>query len=113
LEVNLSRKQSLRHQARLENSGGKMSETNLDCMVTFKGDEATLHEIQSKLTDEATDRPPLANVVRVMIQQILIAAGVTGNFEVEIQHGQIHKLYPSGGGLNAQEWLEKTSGKKP
>jgi hypothetical protein len=84
-----------------------MSNTTLDFKITVKGDEATLRDIRSKLTSTGADCPDLNNVLSVIVQQTLMAAGVSGDFEVEFNCGNIRRPTQRGGGLNAHEWLEK------
>lgn len=83
-----------------------MSDTSLNFAITVKGDEATLRDIYGRLTHPDTGCSDLANVLAVMVQQTLIASGVTNDFDVTFHCGQVQKAYQRGGGLNPNEWLE-------
>ena len=84
-----------------------MGKASLDLMVTVKGNEAVLRDIQHKFTNPDLDCTPLGNTVGVVIEQLLIAAGTTEPLNVEFHCGQVKGHFSTGGGLNAQEWLDQ------
>ncbi len=83
-----------------------MSNASLDLMLTVKGSEAILRDIQHKLVDPDMDCTSLGNALGVVIEQMLIAAGTTEPLDVDFHCGQVKSHFESGGGLSAQEWLK-------
>lgn len=83
-----------------------MSETTLQCALTITADETTLQNIQKLLASQEDERPPLSDVLAKVAKQTLIAAGITDDFKIELQHSRITTSYQRSGGLNPDEWLE-------
>jgi hypothetical protein len=78
-----------------------MNKTTLEFKVTIEADQATLHEMQDQLNDATSHHPELTNVLPGTIKETLLAAGVTDDFEVELQPSHIITHYERIGGLSA------------
>lgn len=84
-----------------------MKETCLEFSVVIKAGEPLLRNIHNRLVSAPQPhRPALNNVLANVIKDTLIAAGVDEEFTVELHPDRIIAHYDTGGGLNAQEWLE-------
>ncbi len=81
-----------------------MKETTLELTVTIKADESTLRDIQKTLSSAESNRPPLADVLTVMIEQTLVAGGITDDFEIGLEHSHITLHHREGGALRVREW---------
>ena len=79
-----------------------MNEATLEFKVAIEADQATLHKIQHQLNGANSQCPALTNVLPVMIKETLLAAGVTNDFEVEVQPGHIIN-HPKGVGLLSED----------
>jgi hypothetical protein len=77
-----------------------MNKTTLEFKVAIEADKATLHQIQHQLNGANSRHPALTNVLPVTIKETLLAAGVTNDFEVELQPGHIINHYKGVGGLS-------------
>jgi len=82
-----------------------MNKTTLEFKVTIEADQATLHEIQHQINSANSRYPALTNVLPVMIKETLLAAGVTNDFEVELQPSQIITHYEGIGELSEDLYL--------
>ena len=82
-----------------------MNEATLEFKVAIEADQATLHEIQHQLNDANSHHPALTSVLPVTIKEILLAAGVTNDFEVELQPSQIITHYEGIGELSEDLYL--------
>ena len=60
-----------------------MSKATLDLLITIKGNEAVLKEIQHKFNDKDDECTQLCNALATSAHQLLIAAGVTGDIELD------------------------------
>ncbi len=89
-----------------------MEESTLDFKITFCGDEEVLSEINAKLISETADRTSLGIALSTIVQNTLIAAGVSPDFRVKIHQGPIKKDFGQSGGLNADEWIGGGLGSK-
>jgi hypothetical protein len=87
-----------------------MSKGTLDLLITIKGDEAVLKEIQHRFNDENDECTLLCNAVATSTHQLLIAAGVTSDLELDTHCGQVKSQLAAGGGLDAMEWLDAGGG---
>lgn len=85
-----------------------MTTNTLDLKITFSGGEDILNDIKNRLESGTAGKPNLSDALASIVQQTLVAAGVSDDFDVKVQSSQIRKNYGQGGGLNASEWLEKT-----
>lgn len=74
-----------------------MHETRLKFTVNIDADEATLHNIQHRLSG-STDK--LAGKVKEM----LVALGIPNNFEVELRCSEIFIPYKGRTGLSEEAW---------
>ena len=83
-----------------------MSRATLDLLITIRGNEAILKEIQHRFNDENDECTLLCNAVATSTHQLLIAAGVTDNLELDTHCGQVKSQLAASGGLNAMEWLD-------
>lgn len=84
-----------------------MEESTLDLKITFCGDETVLSEINAKLISETAAHTSLGDALSAIVQNTLIAAGVSSDFRVKIHQSQIKKDFGQSGGLNAGEWMGK------
>ncbi len=82
-----------------------MSTNILDLKIIFEGKESTLNEINDKLAHCEVGNSEFCNALSAIVQQTLIAAGVSSDFSVSIKRSQIKKSYGKSGGLNANEWM--------
>jgi hypothetical protein len=78
-----------------------MNKTTLEFKVAIEADQATLHQIQYQLNSANSYHPALTNVLPGMIKETLLAAGVTNDFEVQVQPSHIINHYEGIGGLSA------------
>ena len=86
-----------------------MSKGTLDLLITIKGNEAVLKEIQHRFNDENDECTLLCNAVATSTHQLLIAAGITNDLELDTHCGQVKSQLAASGGLNAMEWLDPSS----
>jgi hypothetical protein len=73
--------------------------------VVIKADEPALRQIHTLLTQARPGQPALTEVLATTVKETLLAAGVTTDFDVELNSG-ITPWRNEGLGLNAWEWLE-------
>lgn len=90
-----------------------MDHRTLDLIISIKGTEAQLNQIQQTLTDPTSNRSALIEALAATINQALIAADISDDVEVELHDYRMTSPAQTGGGLNASEWLEKTTLSKP
>lgn len=74
--------------------------------IMIKADEPALRQIYAMLTRGKPGQPALAEVLATTVKETLLAAGVTTDFEVELNSSGISFGCSEGLGLNAWEWLE-------
>jgi hypothetical protein len=92
----------------------KMDHRTLDLTISIKGTEAQLNEIQQALTGPTSNRPALMETLAATIKQALTAAAnISHDVEVELHDYHLSPPAQAGGGLDASEWLEKTTLSKP
>lgn len=84
-----------------------MNETTVELSITIRGDETALENVHKLLSGEAEDCPPMLKVLAEISKQTLVAAGVSEEVQVELHSCRISTRYTRGGGLNAEEWLDK------
>lgn len=82
-----------------------MEESTLDFKIIFCGEENVLNEINDKLISKTAENTSLGDALSAIVQNTLIAAGVSNEFTVRIQQSQVKKDFGQSGGLNAGEWL--------
>jgi hypothetical protein len=80
----------------------------MDLRITFSGSEETLTDIKSRLDSSSADTCGLCDALALIVQQTLVAAGVNSEFSVAVQSGQIRLDFGKGGGLNANEWMDRS-----
>lgn len=84
-----------------------MNETTVELSITIRGDDSALENAHKLLSGEAEECPPMLKVLAEISKQTLIAAGVNEEIEVELHSCRLSPRYTRGGGLNANEWLDK------
>jgi hypothetical protein len=84
-----------------------MNETTVELAITIRGDESALEKVHKLLSSETQDCPPMLKILAEISKQTLIAAGVNEDIQVELHNCRLSTRYTRGGGLNADEWLDK------
>lgn len=84
-----------------------MLEDTLDLKITFKGNQATLNKIKQKLEGSTPDDCTLSDALGALVKQALIACGVDGDFDLNVESSLIKHNFSQRGGLNANEWLRQ------
>ncbi len=85
-----------------------MTTNTMDLRITFSGSEEILNDIKKRLECVSADDTCLSDALAAIVQHTLIAAGVSKDFSVNVHSSQIRKSFGQAGGLNANEWLEKS-----
>ena len=62
---------------------------NYELKILLNADEPTLREIYDTLTRARPNHPVLSSVLATVVKQILLAAGIADNFEVELHLAEI------------------------
>lgn len=84
-----------------------MNESMLQFIVTIKGQDTTLRNIQNTLTDATAGCSPVAEALATIIKQTFVIAGITDDVEVTLRCHQVTFQFEGEGGLSAREWLER------
>lgn len=77
----------------------------LDLKITVRGDESIVREIYDSLTEGGANTAAIEDKLSDTLQQAIADSQVSGDFEVEVSCGDVHRTFERGG-LNAREWME-------